>query len=494
MDTKVIAVIAVVAVVAVSGGIAAAVLMGNSGGKDNSPDDASKIAAAFSKDYSGFYGKNFYLEDGETKEVAKDSYSNGSTSGYGSTSNYVKFYVFDSKDKAKEDFDTNKADYEKQIGTSAMGAEKKGTYEKAELDDAIGYYSNVTMSSSFTYLYYTGYYKTAFFECYFYIPGGSTTDEAITALSTAIDKAIKNPVSVDEAKRFTDALLKAQNAIFTGESFGDHADATFSLTEDSTKDVAKIVSSEKPDYYIEVKKIAGGAKAEFDTLKADIQSGIGGTAMGATKIGIYEKTGADDGLGWYYNASSKNVRMIHYGAYKGDFMVLAHIRAELDITDEQATWCAKSLIADICFEDSALKASRMTYVGDMFGNHASATFSITEDSTKDVAKIVSSEKVDYYIEVKKIAGGAKAEFDTLKADIQSGIGGTAMGATKIGITAKGAATDGLGWYYNASSVKMIHYGAYFGDYLVLAHIRSDADNNDSTVTTFAEMLTAMLVA
>ena len=68
MNAKVIAVIAIVAVVAVSGGIAAAVIMGNNGGKDNSPDDASKIAAAFSKDYSGFYGKNFYLEEGETKD------------------------------------------------------------------------------------------------------------------------------------------------------------------------------------------------------------------------------------------------------------------------------------------------------------------------------------------------------------------------------------------------------------------------------------------
>ena len=62
MNTKVIAVIAVVAIVAVSGGIAAVVLMNNGGG-DNSPNDASKIAAAFSKEYSGFYGKNFYLED-----------------------------------------------------------------------------------------------------------------------------------------------------------------------------------------------------------------------------------------------------------------------------------------------------------------------------------------------------------------------------------------------------------------------------------------------
>ena len=494
MDMKIVAVIAVVAVVAVSGGIAAVVLMNNGGGGDNSPDDASKIAAAFSKEYSGFYGKNFYLEEGETKEVAKDSYGNGSTSGYGSTSNYVKFYILD-KNEAKEEFNTNKADYEKQIGTSAMGAEKKGTYAKAELDDAIGYYSNVSAGSTFTYLYYTGYYSTAFFECYFYIPGGSTTDETIALLSEAIDKAIKNPVSVDEAKRFADALVKAQNAIFSGEWFGSHAEATFSMTDDSSREAAKIVSSEKADYYIEVKKISGGAKATFDTEKAAIQSAIGTTAMGATKIEISEKTGADDGLGWYYNASSKGVRMIHYAAYSGDYMILAHIRADVDITASQASSCAKSLIADITLEDAALKATRMIFVGELYGNHAGATFAITNDSTKDDAKIVSSEKADYYIEVKKISGGAKAEFDKEKADIQAGIGGTAMGATKLAIESKGSATDGLGWYYNASSkgVRMIHYGAYSGDYMVLAHIRSESDNNTETVTIFAQMLTAILV-
>ena len=175
-------------------------------------------------------------------------------------------------------------------------------------------------------------------------------------------------------------------------------------------------------------------------------------------------------------------------------MVLAHIRAANTITEEQVAWCAKSLIADITLEGSALKASRMTYVGETFGDYSSATFSMTEDSTKDVAKIVSSAKADYYIEVKKVEGGAKATFDAEKADIQAAIGTTAMGATKTGINVKGAATDGLGWYYNASSVKMIHYSAYFGDYMVLAHIRSAGDNTTESVTAFAEMITALLVA
>ena len=199
------------------------------------------------------------------------------------------------------------------------------------------------MGGSFTYLYYTGYYSTVFFECYFYIPGGSTTDEAITTLSVAIDKAIKNPVSVDEAKRFADALPKAMNAIFTGESFGDYSDATFSMTDDSTRETAKVISSAKADYYIEVKKVEGGAKATFDAEKADIQAAIGTTAMGATKTGINVKGAATDGLGWYYNASS--VKMIHYSAYFGDYMVLAHIRSAGDNTTESVTAFAQMITA-----------------------------------------------------------------------------------------------------------------------------------------------------
>ena len=91
MSTKIIAIIAVIAVVA-CGGAAVAIMMSNNS-SETTYDDASQIAASFSKNYTGYFGENFYLGDGATKEKAKAYYPNGNTSQYGSNENSITFQV-----------------------------------------------------------------------------------------------------------------------------------------------------------------------------------------------------------------------------------------------------------------------------------------------------------------------------------------------------------------------------------------------------------------
>lgn len=201
MDVKIIAIIAVAAV-AVAGGAAAAVMMGSGGGNGgDSPKDASQIASSFSKNYTGFFGTDFYLEEGATASSAKAYYPNEASGGYGSTNNYITFKAFDKTSEAKEEFDTNKADYQAQIGKTVMGSTVKGTTEKAGLDDAIGYYNNFNMGTKSVYIYYTGYKANLFFEGYIYLKNTSIDDDTeIAKLANAINDAIANPVTTEQAK------------------------------------------------------------------------------------------------------------------------------------------------------------------------------------------------------------------------------------------------------------------------------------------------------
>ncbi len=203
MDAKIIAIIAVAAV-AIAGGAAAVVMMGSGGGNGgDSPKDASQIASSFSKDYTGFFGTNFYLAEGATASSAKAYYPNGSTSGYGSDSNYITFKAFDKTSEAKEEFDTNKADYQAQIGKTVMGSTIKGTTEKSGLDDAIGYYNNFNMGTQSAYIYYTGYKANLFFEGYIYLKNVSIDDDTeIAKLAKAINDAIANPIPTEQAKKY----------------------------------------------------------------------------------------------------------------------------------------------------------------------------------------------------------------------------------------------------------------------------------------------------
>ena len=111
MDKKIVIVGVVVAVVVIAA--AAAFLMSGNGDDDKEEKytDASQIGASFSKNYNGFFGKDFYLDDSANTSEARAFYPNGSTSSYGSNKNSFTFYVFSDAAEAKENFDTNKADY-----------------------------------------------------------------------------------------------------------------------------------------------------------------------------------------------------------------------------------------------------------------------------------------------------------------------------------------------------------------------------------------------
>ncbi|MBP5203073.1 MAG: hypothetical protein J6Z16_00270, partial [Candidatus Methanomethylophilaceae archaeon] len=176
------------------------------GGDDPEPDDftasdASEIAASLSHVYSGFFGDDLYLADGETKAEATDFYPNGSSRG--STENYVTFKVLKDKAAAKSQFSTIRMSYASQIGKTVMGSEIKGTYAKAAMDDAIGYYNNLASSS---YLYYAGYYGNVLFESYFLLQGKAVSEDEISKLANAIYEAIINPMDVSQAKRYAEPI------------------------------------------------------------------------------------------------------------------------------------------------------------------------------------------------------------------------------------------------------------------------------------------------
>lgn len=197
-----------VAIVAILGILAGA---GHIIGPDHGDDDdgfkatdASQIAASFSANYDGFFGEDFYLTDNSTKYEAGDYYPNGTTGAYGSDINYVTFYLMNDQNSAKDKFDTNKALFEDQMDKMVMGSKIVGTYQKAKLDGAVGYFNNFNTDAPSTYLYYTGYYGNVFFEGYFFLKGTQTTDYEVYVLASEIYKAINNPVSVDKAKKYVE--------------------------------------------------------------------------------------------------------------------------------------------------------------------------------------------------------------------------------------------------------------------------------------------------
>lgn len=347
MDKKII--VGIVVVIVIIAAAAVVLAKGNGGGNDDKEEytDASQIAASFSKDYSGVFGKDFYLDDSASKSEAKVYYPNGSTSGYGSTDNFLKFYVYSDAAKAKESFDTNKADYEGQIGKSVMGATVQGTTEKASLDDAIGYFNNLNMGSKFCYIYYTGYSANFFFEGYIYLPDASLTASSAKELAEAISKALENPVSTDQAKKYVapdvpveykGAALICNNLVDFAKKYGSNA-TDYAVTSDSTAMSAKLATSDGK-YYIEV-QISSDAKSLYDAAAADISAAIGTTAMSAEKMAINENTGLDGGIGWYYNASS--VKMTDYAGYSGNYYFHLHLRSATDITDASAAEMVKEI-------------------------------------------------------------------------------------------------------------------------------------------------------
>jgi hypothetical protein len=362
MDAKLIVIIAVVAVVAAGGATAAVVISNNnnSGGNDTI-DDASQVAAAFSKNYTGFFGTDFYLADGATKMAAKVYYPNGSTSGYGADNNYIYFKVYENASDAKTDFDTNKKDYEPKIGTTVMGSQVKGTFVKASLDDAIGYYNNFNMGTSSVYIYYTGYKDNLFFESYISLKNTSIQDESeITKLSEAICNAIKNPVSTDQAKKYvaptptptptptyTGVALRCYNYTDNAKLYGNY-ETEYSVTSASTAMDATLETSDSK-YYITIKVLTGGSAAtQYNTDATEIEGKIGQSVMGDTYHAITEKTGADGGTGYYYNGTSgPGVKMYDYVCYKGNYYAHVHLRSNDTITAESAASLALSVIAAI---------------------------------------------------------------------------------------------------------------------------------------------------
>lgn len=329
----------VVAIVIIAA--AAVFLLKGDGDKDEGKEytDASQIAASFSKDYSGVFGTDFYLDDSASKSEAKVYYPNGSTSGYGSTENYLKFYVYSDAAKAKEEFETNKADYNSQIGKTVMGATIQGTTEKASLDDALGYYNNLNMGSKFCYIQYTGYSGNFFFQGYIYLPGTSLTESSAKELAEAICKALDNPISTDQAKKDTSpkgAALICNNLVDFAKKYGSNSTG-YALSSDSTETNATLVDGK---YSINV-QITSGAKALYDAKAAEIQADFGIAAMDGVKTAFYGNTGLDAGIGWYYNASK--VKVFDYAGYSGDRYVYIHLRAASDISEDTLNEMVKDL-------------------------------------------------------------------------------------------------------------------------------------------------------
>ena len=351
MDKKIVIAGAVVAIVIIAA--AAAFLMNGSGEKDKDEtyENASEIAASFSKDYSGFFGKDFYLDDSANAAKAKVFYPNGSTSSYGSNENYLTFSVFTNADEAKENFETNKADYNAQIGKTVMGSKIYGTTEKSGLDDAIGYYNNANMGSKFCYIHYTGYSSNFFFEGYIYLKGESISDSSVKELADGISNALKNPVSVDKAKKYSEpetptpteykgAALVCSKFAESAKKYGSGS-GDFAVTSDSTAMNAKLATSDGK-YFLEV-KISKDAKSLYDAAAEDIKAKIGTTAMGAEKKAINDSTDLDGGIGTYYNSSK--VKVTDYVGYSGNYFVTLHLRSATDITDASAAEMVKDLSA-----------------------------------------------------------------------------------------------------------------------------------------------------
>lgn len=355
MDKK-IAIIGIIAAVVIVAAAAVLVMNGGDDGNDEEKyTDASQIGASFSKNYSGTFGENFYLDDGATASKAKVYYPNGSTSSYGSNENYLTFKVFSDAAQAKEEFDTNKADYTAQIGKSVMGSTVQGVYEKASMDDAIGYYNNFNMGTASSYIYYTGYSGNFFFEGYIYLKGVNLTDNDVKGLAEGISAALKNPVSTDQAKKYTEpvtpvtpdteykgAALICSNYTESAKKYGSSA-TDYAVTSDSTAMSAKLATSDSK-YYLDV-QISTDAKSLYDTEATTISGTVGTTVMSATVMAVSEKTGFTDGSGYYYNATMRGtaINIIDYAGYIGNYYAHVHLRSATAITDESAAEMVKDL-------------------------------------------------------------------------------------------------------------------------------------------------------
>ena len=352
-----IAIIAVVAVVACGGAAAAIVLSNNS--SEATYDDASQIASSFSKNYTGYFGADFYLGDGAAKDKAKAYYPNGNTSQYGSNENYLSFQVFEKKDDAKDAFETNKTDYNAQIGKTVMGGTVKGTTQKSGLTETIGYYNNYNMGTPSTYIYFTGYKSNFFFESYISLKNTSIENEdEIIKLADAIWEAVKNPVSTDQAKKYvaptptptptptwTGVAKKCNDFSEKAASYGSGS-GTFEMKADSTAMNATLQTGDEK-YYVKMQIVPGGAgdtyATEVATFSAKIDTSIGGDTYHA----ITAHAGADDGTGYYYNATmgGKAVNIYHYTCYSGSYFAVVHLRCSTTITAETAAALAADVIA-----------------------------------------------------------------------------------------------------------------------------------------------------
>ena len=206
-------------------GIIVGLGLNNKGGSDPVEDDfvdedASQMAASFSSNYSGFFGRNYYLIDSVAEGVGTANYPNGQE---GRTHNYVTFIVEDSKEKARSEFNSLKNMNSKQEGQAVS--------IKGGFDDAAGVYNNANGSG---YLFYTGYLNNAFFESYAYVEGKTITEDAIATFVADVHYAFTHPVPVDQAKRHTETKYP-----ITVDS-ADNTNTMFSQT--ITKEPRRIVT------------------------------------------------------------------------------------------------------------------------------------------------------------------------------------------------------------------------------------------------------------
>lgn len=143
------------------------------------------------------------------------------------------------------------------------------------------------------------------------------------------------------------------------------------------------------------------------------------------------------------------------------------------------------------YKGAALKCSNLVDFANKYGSNGK-DYAVTSDSSAMSAKLATADG-KYYIEI-KIASDAKSLYDAEAADIQSAIGTPAMDAEKLAVNENTGLDGGIGWYYNASKVKMIDYVCYSGNYYAHVHLRSATDITEDSIADMVKDLAAGLKA
>ena len=341
--TQLITIAVVVIVIATAGGTAFALMNdnGNNNGDNTKISDATTVAISFAAYYSGDLGSRFDLSTDSTTAKATIECSNGTSSSYTSSTNYVIFTI---SDDAQGDFNTNKTDYESQVGESTMGgAIYTAVTDKSDLTDAYGYYANIdAYGVTAGTLYYSGYLYNVFFESYMYV-SGALDNEDFAILAKAICDSIKNTCTGN-----ADA---AASSFATGYGSGNLG--TFTVSGDNTCVSAKAAydNGNTSDYgsssnYVWF-TVESDSSDSFSTYKTDFSSQIGKTVMGSEIKEITTKGSLTDAYGYYNNYSmyGSTGSYMYYAGYYENIVVYVYISLDGTLAENDFTTLAENISA-----------------------------------------------------------------------------------------------------------------------------------------------------